>query len=157
MTEDNRLASEQFYELIKSILNKDSEPQLTCLGDVDADFQIELENWITQPEIKKWFQILKKGKHKELGLVTRLVPGNEFETVEFVNQYGMKMGFAYFPNDPRFAQVPQGFNIGNLILCEGDVMDVVSVKPAKFRPETDKKVRQKFLGIVEKLHEEGKL
>ena len=145
-------ASEIFNAIAKNAIQK--PPDIIVNnddGNADQE-QIVIENWLAEKSSQNFLERLRKGnKRITLGYVveTKQRPSGQLQ-VNYVDQYGMQMGFVYNPENPVFSEAQNGFKEGDLIINEFQYGTVAEkIKHAKLSAEKEKKVLAKFKQIVE--------
>lgn len=143
-------ASESFNSLIGGAI-KSREKAPLVVGVDNAEDQIAVQNWLAEPRTESFFQRLKKGAQKTLGIVHKIEDHDGEQYVDYLDQHGMSMEFVYDPKDPRFAEAPEGFKVGDIILNEfSHGVKFEKVKPVNLPPKTEKKVIRRFLQAFKK-------
>lgn len=114
--------------------------------------------WLTDPASRKLLDsIASKKKRVTLGLVVGLKSYGETTDVSYVGLYGITYGFRFKPNDKKFADAPQGFRVGDIILNSfTHGLKFESIKPVDFSDEVDLQVRERFRGLDGKLQRRSK-
>lgn len=145
----------QFNAIVKGKVESNKTPSVSVIGVMDADQQIAVQNWLTEPETQSFIERLKETGRQTLAVVKEIEDYGDHKVVQYLDQHGMDMSFSYYSKDPEFAETPNGFQVGDIILTKfSHGLKMESVKTVKFPPKTENKVIKRFQEILNKKNRE---
>ncbi len=140
--------SDLFEKLIQQKAREDlmSRVQLNVADEKDEALARE---FMALPSTASWIERGMKSKIRTVGLVIEVKKADDQTHIQYIDQYGMPMGFVYTDGANYFKDAPEGFSVGDIILNQtnGGVME--SVKPLNLKQETRVKVLTKIKGAFD--------